>query len=114
MALRFSSSSCRPSDLSASSNPLFIAPCFLFDPFSLSKALWDGFAQRAFCLLGLPSGLSPEEAREISEDYFSSNGIIGDIKENEWFFAGEIRDKNNNLIDKAANNKRTGRIRSML
>lgn len=46
--------------------------------------------------------------------YFSSDYVtIGSIKERKWFFEGEIRDKNNNLIDKVAIDKRTGRIRSM-
>lgn len=41
-----------------------------------------------------------EEARKILKDYFSYRDVkIGKIKEREWFFEAEIRDKGNNLMD---------------
>ena len=38
--------------------------------------------------------------------------VIGNIKEREWFFEAEIKDKNNKLLDIVIVDKRTGRIRS--
>jgi hypothetical protein len=54
-----------------------------------------------------------EEARKILSEYFAKKDVkIGEIREQELFFEAEIRDKNNNLVDKVIIDKRTGRIRS--
>jgi hypothetical protein len=54
-----------------------------------------------------------EEARKVLKEYFEKKDVrIGEIKEQKLFFEAEIRDKNNNLIDKIIVDKRTGRIRS--
>lgn len=54
------------------------------------------------------------EAKRILHEYFASYGIkIGKIKEREYFFEADIKDKNNNLIDVVIVDKRTGRIRSI-
>jgi hypothetical protein len=54
------------------------------------------------------------EVRRILQEYFSDKDVrIGRIKEREWFFEAEIRDKDNNLIDIVIVDKRTGRIRSI-
>jgi len=54
-----------------------------------------------------------EEARKVLKEYFEKKDVrIGEIKERKLFFEAEIRDKNNNLIDKMIVDKRTGRIRS--
>lgn len=54
-----------------------------------------------------------EEAKKVLIAYFAKKDIkIGEIKEKELFFEAEIRDKNNNLVDKVIVDKRTGRIRS--
>src|SRR5574340_386212 len=54
-----------------------------------------------------------EEAREALTEYFAKKDVkIGEIREQELFFEAEIRDKNNNLVDKVIVDKRTGRIRS--
>jgi len=55
-----------------------------------------------------------EEARQVLAEYFAKKDVrIGEIREKELFFEAEIRDKNNNLIDKVIVDKRTGRIRSI-
>ena len=54
-----------------------------------------------------------EEAREALTEYFAKKDVkIGEIREQTLFFEAEIRDKNNNLVDKVIVDKRTGRIRS--
>ena len=54
-----------------------------------------------------------EEAKKVLAGYFSKKDVkIGEIKEQELFFEAEIRDRNNNLVDKVIIDKRTGRIRS--
>ena len=54
-----------------------------------------------------------EEAREALTEYFAKQDVkIGEIREQILFFEAEIRDKNNNLVDKVIVDKRTGRIRS--
>jgi hypothetical protein len=55
------------------------------------------------------------EAIKILKQYFSSvEGVrINTIKEREWFFEAEIRDKKNNVTDVVIIDKRTGRIRSI-
>jgi len=54
-----------------------------------------------------------EEARKALTEYFAKKDVkIGEIKEKKLFFEAEIRDKNNNLVDKVIVDKRTGRIRS--
>jgi hypothetical protein len=56
---------------------------------------------------------SIEEARRVLKEYFAKKDVrIGEIREQKFFFESEIRDKNNNLIDKVIIDKRTGRIRS--
>ena len=53
------------------------------------------------------------EAKKILYEYFSTADVkIGKIKEREWFFEAEIKDKNNKLLDIVIVDKRTGRIRS--
>lgn len=55
-----------------------------------------------------------EEAKQVLAEYFAKKDVrIGEIREKELFFEAEIRDKNNNLIDKVIVDKRTGRIRSI-
>ena len=54
-----------------------------------------------------------DEAKRILQEYFKNEPVvIGNIKEREWFFEAEIKDKNNNLLDIVIVDKRTGRIRS--
>ena len=54
-----------------------------------------------------------EEAREALTEYFAKKDVkISEIREQTLFFEAEIRDKNNNLVDKVIVDKRTGRIRS--
>jgi hypothetical protein len=54
-----------------------------------------------------------EEAKKVLADYFAKKDVrIGEIREQKLFFEAEIKDKNNNLIDKVIIDKRTGRIRS--
>jgi len=55
-----------------------------------------------------------EEAEKAFAAYFAKKNVrIGEIKEKELYFEAEIRDKNDNLIDKVAVDKRTGRVRSI-
>lgn len=55
-----------------------------------------------------------EEAKKVLLAYLAKKDVkIGEIKEKELFFEAEIRDKNNNLIDKVIVDKRNGRIRSI-
>mgnify|MGYP006891167341 FL=1 len=55
-----------------------------------------------------------KEAKKILQEYFKNEPIaIGNIKEREYFFEADIKDKNNNLIDVVIVDKRTGRIRSI-
>jgi hypothetical protein len=55
-----------------------------------------------------------EEAAGILREYFArEETAIGPVRERKWFFEAEIRDKDGNLIDRVAVDKRTGRIRSM-
>ena len=54
-----------------------------------------------------------EEAREALTEYFAEKDVkIGEVREQILFFEAEIRDKNNDLVDKVIVDKRTGRIRS--
>lgn len=54
------------------------------------------------------------EARNILRRYFSPRkATIGDIKEKDWFFEAEIKDRNNRPVDRVIIDKRTGRIRSI-
>jgi len=54
------------------------------------------------------------EARRMLLNYFSpQKATIGEIKEKEWFFEAEIRDRQNNTIGRVIIDKRTGRIRSI-
>lgn len=54
-----------------------------------------------------------EEAKKVLSAYFAKKDVrIGEIREQELFFEAEIRDNNNNLVDKVIIDKRTGRIRS--
>ncbi len=55
-----------------------------------------------------------EDAQKLLREYFSKRDVkIGEIREKEYHFEADIRDKNNNLIDKVIIDKRTGRIRSI-
>ena len=55
-----------------------------------------------------------EEAKRILDEYYSyKRVIISAVKERQWYFEAEVRDKNNILIDKVIIDKRTGRIRSI-
>jgi hypothetical protein len=56
-----------------------------------------------------------KEAERILKEYFSKyeDVKVGKVKEREWFFEADIKDKNNNLIDVVIVDKRTGRIRSI-
>lgn len=55
-----------------------------------------------------------KEAKKILQEYFKNEPIvIGNIKEREYFFEADIKDKNNNLIDVVIVDRRTGRIRSI-
>ena len=55
-----------------------------------------------------------EEAKRILDEYYSyKRVIISAVKEKQWYFEAEVRDKNNILIDKVIIDKRTGRIRSI-
>ncbi len=55
-----------------------------------------------------------EEARKALREYFSKKDVrVGEIKEKDLYFEAEIRDKNDNLVDKVIIDKRTGRIRSI-
>jgi hypothetical protein len=58
---------------------------------------------------------SPEEAKKVLSEYFSSvqGAKISIIKERKWFFKAEIRDRKDNLIDIVIIDKRSGRIRSI-
>ena len=54
-----------------------------------------------------------EDARKVLAAYFAKKDVrIGEIREQELFFEADIRDKNDNLVDKVIVDKRTGRIRS--
>jgi hypothetical protein len=54
------------------------------------------------------------EARNILRRYFSPReATIGEIKERNWFFEAEIKDRNNRPVDRVIIDKRTGRIRSI-
>ena len=54
------------------------------------------------------------EARNILRKYFSPRkATIGEIKERDWFFEAEIKDRNNKPVDRVIIDKRTGRIRSI-
>lgn len=53
------------------------------------------------------------EAEKILRDIFKGKDVkIGEIKEREFFFEAEIRDRNGRLIDRMIIDKRTGRARS--
>ncbi|MEW6109689.1 MAG: hypothetical protein AB1632_11060 [Nitrospirota bacterium] len=55
-----------------------------------------------------------EEAKKVLNNFFKGKKIqIGEIREKDLFFEAEIKDRNNNIIDKVIIDKRTGRIRSI-
>jgi hypothetical protein len=57
---------------------------------------------------------SVQEARKILGEYLKGYDVLIDtIREKEWFFEAEIKDKNNTLLDILIVDKRTGRIRSI-
>lgn len=57
---------------------------------------------------------SAGEARRILQEYLRGYDVLIDtIKEKEWFFEAEIKDKNSTLLDILIVDKRTGRIRSI-
>lgn len=56
------------------------------------------------------------EAMRVLMNYFSSyydDIRINNIKEREWFFEAEIRDRKGNLLNRVIVDKRSGRIRSV-
>jgi len=54
------------------------------------------------------------EARKTLKEYFSKRDVtIGEIREKEFYFEAEIKDKQDKVIDKVIVDKRTGRIRSI-
>jgi len=54
------------------------------------------------------------EARTILLRYFSPHkATVGEIRERNWFFEAEIKDRNNRPVDRVIIDKRTGRIRSI-
>lgn len=54
------------------------------------------------------------EARKMLLNYFSpQKATIGTIREKDWFFEAEIKDRHNTPIDRVIIDKRTGRIRSI-
>lgn len=56
---------------------------------------------------------TPEQARILLEEYFKKTDVrIGRIVERKWFFAAEILDQNNVIMDIVIIDKRTGRIRT--
>lgn len=58
---------------------------------------------------------TPEEAKKVVLRYFSSSGTVkvSNLKEREWFFEADVRDRKGALIDRVIVDKRTGRIRSV-
>ena len=57
---------------------------------------------------------SAPEARRIIREYFGGKDVrIGEIREREWHYEAEIRDRHNKLVDRVIVDKRTGRIRSV-
>jgi hypothetical protein len=56
---------------------------------------------------------NPQEARRVIRDYFGGRDVrIGDIREREWHYEADIRDRRNAVVDRVIVDKRTGRIRS--
>ena len=55
-----------------------------------------------------------EDARKVLREYFSGRDVkIGEVREREFYFEAEIRDRNNKPVDTVIVDKRTGRIRSI-
>ena len=58
------------------------------------------------------TGQDSQRGKKDSAGVFCTYDVkIGKIKEKEWFFEADIKDRNSNLIDKVIIDKRTGRIR---
>src|ERR1700690_3747431 len=56
---------------------------------------------------------SVQEARRMIKEYFVRRDVrISDIREREFFFEADIRDRRGAFVDKVIIDKRTGRIRS--
>ena len=98
---------------------LLIASIFL--PYSYADAMngwWEGPYGDYCPMWGSYGARKPvrtaNEAKRILQEYFAPYDVkVGKIKEKEWFFEADIKDKNNNLIDVVIVDKRTGRIRSI-
>lgn len=55
-----------------------------------------------------------EDARALLKRYFENQDvIIGKITEREWYFEADIKDNEDNLVDRVIVDKRTSRIRSI-
>lgn len=55
-----------------------------------------------------------DEAKKLLRTYFQNEDVvIGKVKERQWYYEAEIKDKNNDLLDIVIVDKRTGRIRSI-
>jgi hypothetical protein len=55
-----------------------------------------------------------EDARTLLKRYFEGRDVlVGKITEREWYFAADIRDQKDNLVDRVIVDKRSGRIRSI-
>ncbi|MFA5180454.1 MAG: hypothetical protein WC405_03980 [Syntrophales bacterium] len=55
-----------------------------------------------------------ENVRTLLKQYFEGQDVsIGKITERDWYFAADIKDKKDNLVDRVIVDKRSGRIRSI-
>ncbi len=55
-----------------------------------------------------------KEALDAFREYFAKRDVrIGEVRGKDLYFEADVRDRNNNLIDKVIIDKRTGRIRSI-
>ena len=57
-----------------------------------------------------------DEAKQVIDSYFSALGQTmraGAVEERRWYFEVEILERDGTVVDKAAVDKRNGRIRSM-
>ncbi|MCI0469926.1 MAG: hypothetical protein L0Y62_07705 [Nitrospirae bacterium] len=56
---------------------------------------------------------SKDDAKKALNKYYENRDVkAGGIKEREFFYESEIKDKDNNIVDRVIIDKRTGRIRS--
>jgi hypothetical protein len=55
-----------------------------------------------------------DDARKLLKEYFSKKDVtIGEIREKQYYFEADIKNRNGKLVDKVIVDKRTGRIRSI-